>query len=44
MEFVEDRDTLDKWCVNRMEPREMLGGIPQPGPFLRKDGSVAARR
>jgi hypothetical protein len=44
MEYMDDRQTLDKWCLNKMEPREMVGGIPQPGRFVRKDGSLVAPR
>ncbi|MGI8926346.1 MAG: pyridoxamine 5'-phosphate oxidase family protein [Tepidiformaceae bacterium] len=31
MEFVKDRDTLDKYCERKLEPREMVDGMPQPG-------------
>lgn len=44
MQFVSDRDTLDRWCENKMEPRAMQDGVPQPGPFLRKDGTLVAER
>lgn len=44
LDYVDDRQTLDKWCLNKMEPREMVGGVPQPGRFVRKDGSVVAPR
>ena len=44
MQFVNDRDTLDRWCENRMEPREMVDGVPQPGRFREKDGSLMAER
>lgn len=44
MEFVSDRDTLDRWCENKMEPREMVGGVPQVGRLLRKDGTIVAGR
>ncbi len=44
MEFVRDRDTLDRYCENKMEPREMVAGVPQPGPLLRKDGTVVTAR
>lgn len=39
MEFVAERDTLDRWCENKVEPRQMIGGVPQPGPLMRKDGT-----
>jgi hypothetical protein len=44
MEFVSERDTLDRWCESRMEPREMVDGMPQPGQLRRKDGTVVAAR
>jgi hypothetical protein len=44
MQFVSDRDTLDRWCENKMEPREMVEGVPQPGQFARKDGTLVAPR
>jgi len=44
MDFVADRQTLDKWCENRMEPRAMVDGIPQPGVFAKKDGTVMSAR
>ena len=36
MEYVSERDTLDKWCERKMEPREMVEGVPQPGELVRK--------
>ena len=44
MDFVEDRETLDKWCVNKTIPREMVDGLPQPGRFEKKDGTLLAER
>lgn len=44
MEFVSERDTLDRWCENKIEPRAMVDGIPQVGPFARKDGSLVTER
>lgn len=44
MEFVSDRDTLDRWCENKVEPRQMIDGVPQPGEFVRKDGTPIAVR
>ncbi len=44
MEYVKDRETLDKWCENKATPREMVDGVPQPGRFERKDGTVIAAR
>ena len=31
MEYVADRETLDKWCERKLEPREIVDGMPQPG-------------
>ncbi|MCC7364080.1 MAG: pyridoxamine 5'-phosphate oxidase family protein [Dehalococcoidia bacterium] len=36
MEFVADRDTLDRWCEKKMVPREMVDGVPQAGELVRK--------
>jgi hypothetical protein len=44
MEFVAERETLDKWCENKVVPREMVDGVPQPGRFERKDGQLVATR
>lgn len=44
MEFVGDRETLDKWCENKLKPREMTDGLPQVGRFERKDGSLVSAR
>lgn len=40
MEFVSERDTLDRWCENKVEPREMIHGVPQAGRMTRKDGTL----
>jgi len=36
MEYLGDRDTLDKWCERKLQPREMVEGLPQPGELLPK--------
>ncbi len=36
MDFVEDRMTLDKYSERTKEPREMVDGMPAPGPLRRK--------
>ncbi len=36
MEFVSDRDTIDKWCERKVEPREMRDGLPAGGPLVMK--------
>jgi len=38
MDFVADRQTLDKSCERRLEPREMVDGMPQAGPLREKAG------
>jgi hypothetical protein len=42
MQFLAERDTLDRWCDNRLEPRDMSDGFPVAGPLRRKDGSIVA--
>lgn len=42
MQFVSDRDTLDRWCENKVVPREMVEGVPQAGRMERKDGTLVA--
>ncbi len=44
MEFVSDRQTLDRWCERKVVPREVAGGMPQPGLMVRKDGTLIAGR
>ena len=34
--FTQDRDTLDKYCERKLEPREMVDGLPAAGPLLEK--------
>ena len=36
MEFLGDRETLDKWCERKLEPREIVDGMPQPGELRTK--------
>ena len=36
MEFVADRETLDKYCERKLEPREIIDGMPQPGELRPK--------
>ena len=31
MDYVGERDTLDRYCEQKLEPRDMIDGIPQPG-------------
>lgn len=42
MEFVSERDTLDRWCENKVVPRAMVDGVPQAGRMVRKDGTLVA--
>jgi hypothetical protein len=44
MEYVSERDTLDRYCENKMVPRQMSDGVPQAGPLTRKDGTLVAAR
>ncbi len=34
MEFKSDRETLDKWCERKLEPREMVDGFPAAGDLV----------
>ncbi|MBA4179948.1 MAG: pyridoxamine 5'-phosphate oxidase [Anaerolinea sp.] len=36
MEYVDDRETLDKWCERTTEPREFINGLPVGGELVRK--------
>lgn len=36
MQFLSDRDTLDRWCERKLEPRPMVDGVPLPGDLLRR--------
>ena len=36
MEFIEDRDTLDRYCEAKLEPLEMVDGMPQRGELVTK--------
>lgn len=40
MEFVAERDTLDRWCENKVVPRQMVDGVPRAGRMVRKDGTL----
>lgn len=40
MEFVADRETLDKYCERKLEPREMVDGVPAGGPLYDKTGAL----
>ncbi len=37
-ELIEERETLDKWCERKLQPREMDGAMPKSGPLLTKAG------
>lgn len=37
MEYLGERETLDKWCERKIEPRAMVDGLPQPGELVRKE-------
>lgn len=36
MEYVAERETLDRWCERKLEPREVVDGMPQPGELVEK--------
>jgi hypothetical protein len=38
MEYIADRVTLDKSCERKLEPREMVDGLPMAGPLREKAG------
>ena len=31
MEYMSERETLDKWCERKLEPRAIIDGMPQAG-------------
>ena len=37
MEFREERDTLDRWCERKLEPRKMVDGLPAGGELVAKE-------
>ena len=43
MSYVSDRDTLDKWCERKLEPREMVEGMPQAGQLRAKATGAPAQ-
>ncbi|MBI5284983.1 MAG: pyridoxamine 5'-phosphate oxidase family protein [Chloroflexi bacterium] len=38
MDYIADRVTLDKSCERKLEPREMVDGLPKAGPLREKEG------
>lgn len=34
MDFIEDRDTLDRYCERKMEPRQFIDGLPVGGSLV----------
>lgn len=36
MQYLEDRETLDKWSERKLEPRDVVDGMPLPGELRRK--------
>ena len=36
MDFVKDRDTLDRYCENKLEPLKMIDGMPSTGELVKK--------
>ena len=43
MSYVSERETLDKWCERKLEPREMVDGMPQPGELRTKATGAPAQ-
>ncbi len=39
-DFKEDRDILDRWCAQALEPHALVDGLPVAGPLMRKDGRL----
>lgn len=37
MEYRGERDTLDRWCERKLEPRAMVDGLPQPGDLIYRE-------
>ncbi len=35
-EYLEDRETLDKYCERKYTPRAFADGLPRPGPLVAK--------
>ncbi|OAI41607.1 hypothetical protein AYO38_12160 [bacterium SCGC AG-212-C10] len=44
MEYVQERDTLDRYCEAKTEPRRMELGMPQAGEFRSKNGALIRSR
>jgi hypothetical protein len=44
MEYVKERDTLDRYCEAKTEPRPMADGMPLAGEFRSKDGTLIRSR
>ncbi len=44
MEFLADRVTLDKHCERKLEPRQMIDGMPQSGELRDQGGREACVR
>src|SRR5690349_17193306 len=36
MSYVAERETLDKWCERKLEPREIVDGLPAAGELMEK--------
>jgi hypothetical protein len=36
MEYLAERDTLDKWCERKLYPREVVDGMPAPGELVER--------
>ena len=42
MEYVSERETLDKYCERKLEPREFVDGMPVAGELREKAGRTRA--
>ena len=38
-QYIEDRQTLDKYCERKLEPREFVDGLPVAGPLAAKSSA-----
>jgi hypothetical protein len=44
MDYRAERDTLDRWCANRLEERAMVDGLPEAAPLRTKDGKLLSAK
>jgi len=41
MEYRSERETLDRWCERKLEPREMIDGMPLPGALHERPTAIS---